>query len=60
VNVKIEVINEIKVDMKLVIWMIKEIVRIIKKILKNYDIGYVMIMISIEDESRTAFVILNK
>jgi hypothetical protein len=60
VNVKIEVINEIKVDMDLVIWMIKEIVRIIKKILKNYDIGYVMIMISIEDEARTAFVILNK
>jgi hypothetical protein len=31
--------------MDLVIWMIKEIVCIIKKILKNYDIGYVMIMI---------------
>lgn len=44
-NLKIEVMNEIKVDMDLVIWLIKEIIRIIKKILKNYDIGYVMIMI---------------
>ena len=45
-NINIEVMDELIINIVLVGWMVKEVVRIIKEILKIFIFNYAMIMIN--------------